>query len=64
VTSGEPDVSHLEGAHLLAAEADRRLERSGLTRDQILDWAKLFERADPTGGLDEFVRWIDTQEHP
>jgi uncharacterized protein YrrD len=64
VAPGEPDGSHLEGAHLLAAEADRRVGQSGLTRDQILDWAKSFETADPTGGLDEFVRWIDTQEHP
>jgi uncharacterized protein YrrD len=59
----EPDGSHLEGAHLLAHEADRRLESRGFNRDQILDWAKGYETADRIGGLDEFVSWIDKQEH-
>jgi hypothetical protein len=59
----EPDGSHLEGAHLLAEDADRRLESRGFNRDQILDWAKDYETADRIGGLDEFVNWIDEQEH-
>jgi hypothetical protein len=63
VDESEPDGSHLEGAHLLAQEADQRLRWRGFTRDQILDWAKRFEIAAPAGGVDEFVTWIDTQEH-
>lgn len=59
----EPDGSHLEAAHLLAQEADRRLESRGFTRDQIFEWAKGYLVADPTGGLDGFVTWIDEQEH-
>jgi hypothetical protein len=63
VEETEPDGLLLEAAHILAQEADRRLESRGFTRDQILDWAKRFEIAAPAGGLDEFVTWIDTQEH-
>jgi hypothetical protein len=63
IDSREPDGSHLEAAHLLAQEADRRLESRGFTRDQILDWAKGYVIADRTGGLDGFVTWIDEQEH-
>ena len=64
VEDRDPDLSHLEGAHLLAQEADRRLESRGFTRDQILGWAKRFEIVDRTGGLDEFVTYIDGEEHP
>ena len=59
----EPDGSHLEGAHLLAQEAEGRLESRGFTHDQILGWAKSYEVAHGTGGVDGFVAWIDAEEH-
>jgi hypothetical protein len=63
IGADEPDGSHLEGTHLLAQEAERRLGSRGFTRDQILDWAKGYEVAEGTGGVDGLVSWIDEQEH-
>jgi uncharacterized protein YrrD len=63
VVVAEPDPSHLEAAHLLAQEAEQRLESRGFTRDQILDWTRQYLRAGRNGGVDELVAWIDDQEH-
>jgi hypothetical protein len=57
------DISHLEGAHLLAEEVRVRLKGQGFTDDQILDWAKAFLRDQHSGGKSEFLAWIETQEH-
>jgi hypothetical protein len=59
----EVDISHLEGAHLLAEEIRGRLKARGFTDEQILDWAKAFLRDQHSGGEAEFLAWIETQEH-
>jgi uncharacterized protein YrrD len=64
---GLPDVgsdpSHIEGAHLLAEEAELRLAPRGFTRDQILDWAKEYLVSDGSGAVDGLIAWIDEKEH-
>lgn len=60
---GSSDASHVEVAHLLANEAEQRLESRGFSRDQILEWARQYESAGGNGGVAEFVRWIDGREH-
>lgn len=62
VASGDLDVSHLEGAHLLADEAEHRLRALGFTDDQILSWAEAYIRAEGSGDVDELVAWIAEQE--
>lgn len=62
--AGDPevDVSHLEGAHLLAEDERARLRARGFTDEQILDWAKAFLRSEHSGGDAEFLSWIRKKE--
>jgi hypothetical protein len=60
---GGSDVSHIEGAHLLAQEAELRLGPRGFTRKHILDLAKEYLAADGSGEVDGLIAWIDEQEH-
>jgi hypothetical protein len=61
--NSEVDVSHLEGAHLLADEVRARLRARGFTDEQVLDWAKAFLRSEHSGGDVEFLAWLRKQEH-
>jgi hypothetical protein len=62
VTDRDVDVSHLEGAELLANEARQRLGAAGFTDEEIDAWAKAYEAAERTGDVDSFVAWIADQE--
>lgn len=62
VPEESPGFSHLEGAHLLAAEAGARLGDAGFTRQQILEWAESYLAIESSGDVDGFLTWIETQE--
>ncbi len=62
VGSAEADVSHLEGAHVLAEEVRPRLRAQGFADQQILDWAKAFLASKDSGGDVEFLAWMRNEE--
>jgi hypothetical protein len=59
----EPDRAHLEGAHVLADEASRRLEARGFTPNEVLEWAEQYLSHEGSGDVEAFLDWIDEQEH-
>lgn len=63
VPEESPGFSHLEGAHLLAAEASARLGDAGFTRGQILEWAESYLSIESSGDVEGFLTWIEAQEH-
>lgn len=62
VRRSEVDVSHLEGAHVLAEEVRPRLRAQRFTDEQILDWAKAFLASEHSGGDVEFLAWVKRKE--
>jgi sporulation protein YlmC with PRC-barrel domain len=58
-----PDVSHLEGAHLLANDARALLRADGFTDDEILVWAETYLAEHGTAELQGFLEWMATAEH-
>lgn len=63
VDDHEPDVAHVEAAHLLAGEAHAVLRARGFTDRQILHWADAYVRAEHSGDVDLFLAWIYAREH-
>jgi hypothetical protein len=62
VAERDVDSAHTEAAHVLAGEAHARLGGRGFTPHQTLEWAEPYLRAEGSGEIDGFIRWIDEQE--
>lgn len=62
LADNRPDASHIEGAHLLADEAEPRLQHRGFTSDEIIEWARQYVSEEGNGGVDEFIDWIGRHE--
>lgn len=58
----EQDTAHVEGARLLADQAEDRLRARGFSDEEIREWTEAFIRAEGSGGVDDFVAWIGRQE--
>jgi len=56
------DVSHEEGARVLADQARERLKDEGFTDRQIREWAETYVAAEGSGDVDTFIAWIAEQE--
>jgi hypothetical protein len=63
VSEADPDVSHIEGARVLADQAEDRLRALGFTDDEIRHWAEAYCREEGSGDVDSLVAWIAEQEH-
>lgn len=57
-----PDVSRLEGAHLLANEARELLRADRFTDDQIDLWAETYLATHHTATLHDFLTWMAARE--
>lgn len=58
-----PELAQIEAARLLANSARSRLKKSGLTDDQIEEWAATFVAEEGgTADLDVFVDWIERHQ--
>lgn len=57
-----PDLSRLEGAHLLANEARALLRADRFTDDEIDRWAEAYLATYATATLHDFLSWIAAKE--
>lgn len=62
VPEREPDASRIEGAHVLADQAEDVLRPQGFGREQIRDWAQAYVAERGSGDVDDFVDWVRAQE--
>jgi hypothetical protein len=56
-------TSALEGAHLLANEARKRLHADQFNDTQIQLWANAFIEDNHSGTVEDFIAWINEKEH-
>ena len=52
------DLSHIEGAHLLANASRGFLKGCGFDDDQILEWAETYIAEKGSGTVRTFIAWI------
>jgi hypothetical protein len=57
-----PDMSHIEGAELLANESRAALIEQGFTDDEIDEWALTYIAEKGSGDRESFIEWIASQE--
>jgi hypothetical protein len=62
VKSRVPDLSHTEGAELLANESRDFLNRQGFTDEEIEEWAHTYIADERSGDVTSFVEWIMKRE--
>lgn len=62
VPEREPDSAHVEGAQVLADEAEEVLGPQGFGHDQIREWAESYIAERGSGDVDDFVEWIRAKE--
>jgi len=57
-----PDLSHIEGAELLANEARVDLTRLGFTDNEIDEWAMTYIAEKGSGDRPSFLAWMADKE--
>lgn len=63
LTNELPDMSHIEGAELLANESRDTLRKQGFTDDEIEEWAHTYIADEHTGDVGSFLAWIAKREN-
>ena len=56
------DVSHEEGARILADEAGKQLKERGFTDEQIREWAETYIAEEGSGSVEGLIDWIARRE--
>jgi hypothetical protein len=58
-----PDLSHIEGAELLANETREDLTRQGFTNKEIDEWALTYIAEKGSGDRASFLAWMADKEN-
>lgn len=62
ITPAEPTIEEVEPVHLMANQVRGELRQSGMTDDEIDEWARAYFTDHSSGSADEFVEWIAHQQ--